>query len=364
MDLPANQTNSASQNISANQLKKLQEKIQNSQVPDDLKENLNDRIQRLDLLRTSSLGTTYILEYESTSQYVNWVTSLPWNQTTKDILDINLAKSFLEKNHYGLALVKNKILDYLASIILNIKNNNSEHALQSPILCLVGLAGTGKTTLAKSISEALGRKFERIPFGGMGSAQVLRGQSRLLPEAEPGAVVKRLVHAQSKNPIILLDELDRVSEAARGDIMGVLIELLDPEQNKAFADHYIDYPFDLSQVIFVATVNNTTHIATAVMDRMEIIQMPSYSDGEKLVIAKNYLYPRAKEKCGILDAQMFIDDTVWPGIIRPLGYDSGIRSLERTIEGVCRRVARIIVEGRSDSVHITSDNVKEFLPTL
>lgn len=364
MDLSNNQTNTSAQNVSSDQIKKLKEKVANSAIPEDLKQNLDDRIQRLDLLRTSSIGTNYILEYEATSAYIKWTTELPWDKTTKDLLDINLAKQYLDKNHYGLTIVKNRILDFLASIILNIKNSNGEQtALRAPILCLVGLAGTGKTTLAKSIAEALGRKFERIPFGGMGSAQALRGQSRALPDAEPGVVIKRLVDAQSKNPVILLDELDRVSESARADIMGVLIELLDPEQNRAYSDHYIDYPFDLSQVIFVATANNTTHIATAVADRMEMIQMPSYTDDEKLMIAKNYLFPGAKKKCGILDNQLSIDETVWPGIIRPLGFDSGIRSLERTIEGVCRRAARMIVEGKIQAVHISNENVKEYLPT-
>lgn len=351
------------QNISLEQLNKLKEKVEKSHVPTDLRENLIDRIQQLELLRRSAMGSSYILEYESTAAYIHWTTSLPWESGTKDLLDIHAAKAILDKNHYGLNQVKERILDYLAAIILGIKNNETNKTLRAPILCLVGLAGTGKTTLASSIAESLGRKFERIPFGGMGNAQVLRGQSRTLPDSEPGVVIKRLVHGQSKNPVILLDELDRISEAARADIMGVLIELLDPEQNKAYADHYIDYPFDLSQVLFVATANNTSHIATAVLDRLELIQMPSYTDEEKIVIAKNYLFPKAKAKSGLLENQLLIDETVWPGVIRPLGFDSGIRSLDRTIEAMCRKVARLIVEGQATSTHITNDNIKQFLPT-
>lgn len=351
------------QKNSNDQIRKLGEKIEHVSLPVELKENLIERIQRLALLRASSgyLSSTYITEYESTSVYVNWIVSLPWNNTTKDILDLVAAHAILDKNHYGLEEVKNRILEYLASIMLNIKNNNQNSILRAPIVCLVGLAGTGKTTLASSIAESLGRKFERIPFGGMGDARALRGQSRAFPDAEPGYIIKKLVHAQNRNCVILLDELDRVSDAARSDIMGVLVELLDPEQNKAFTDHFIDHPFDLSQVLFIATSNNTTNISTAVLDRLEIIQMPSYSDEEKLVIAKSYLFPKVRSRTGLLENQIAIDDTVWPGIIRPLGFDSGIRSLERTIEGICRKVARLIVEGKSVSATITTENIKSFL---
>lgn len=234
---------------------------------------------------------------------------------------------------------------------------------RAPILCLVGLAGTGKTTLAKSIAEALGKHFERIPFGGMADSRALRGQSKAFPDAEPGYIIKKLFHAQTKNPVILLDELDRVTESSRADIMGVLVELLDPEQNFAFTDHYIDYPFDLSNVLFVATANNTNNISTAVLDRLEIIQMPSYTDEEKIVIAKQYLFKKIRSEAGLTDQQLIIDETVWPGIIRPLGFDSGIRSLERTVEGLCRRVARQIVEGKAQAIRVTDDNLKSYLPT-
>jgi len=223
--------------------------------------------------------------------------------------------------------------------------------------------GTGKTTLAYSIAETMGRKFMRIPFGGMSDALELRGQSRVRPDAEVGLVMKALKFAGSKNPVILLDEIDRVAEAKRGDIMGVLVELLDPEQNAAFTDHYIDYPFDLSEVLFVATANNTTHIATAVLDRLEPIQMPSYTDKEKIEIGKSYVFPRLMQESGLTAQQLQIDDDVWPKIVRPLGFDSGIRSLERTINGVCRKVARLIVDGKGASFHITQANVQDFLPT-
>ncbi len=354
------------QQTSANdQIRRLGEQVEKAPLPEDVRQRLIERVQRLALLRASAgfLSSTYIIEYESTASYIHWVVELPWEKRTNDILDLVRTKMVLDKNHYGLTSIKDRIIEYLASIILNMKQGKKGGELRAPILCLVGLAGTGKTTLASSIAESLGRKFERIPFGGMGDARALRGQSRAFADAEPGYMVKKLIHAQAKNSVILLDELDRVSQDARSDIMGVLVELLDPEQNKAFTDHYIDYPFDLSEVLFISTANNTTNIATAVLDRLEVVQMPSYSDAEKIVIAKDYLFKSVREQTGLLETQLVIDDVVWPGIIRPLGFDSGIRSLRHTIEGICRKAARLIIEGKLQAVNITVDNVKEFLPT-
>lgn len=349
---------------SMDQIRRLGEKVEKSKLPDDLRQHLLDRVSRLALIRASSgfMSGSYVLEYENTSSYINWVIGLPWDNASEDILDLVKAKAILDKNHYGLEIIKTRILEYMASIILNTQRFGKSHITHAPILCLVGLAGTGKTTLAASIAQALGRKFERIPFGGMGDARALRGQSKAMADAEPGYVVKRLVHAGTRNPVILLDELDRVTEHARADIMGVLVELLDPEQNISFIDHYIDYPYDLSSVLFIATANNTNNISTAVLDRLEIIQMPSYTDEEKIAIAKYYVFGKISAYTGLLPNQITIEDAVWPAIIRPLGFDSGIRSLERTIEGMCRKVARIIVEGRAQSVKITAANVKEFLP--
>jgi ATP-dependent Lon protease len=222
--------------------------------------------------------------------------------------------------------------------------------------------GTGKTTIAYSIAEAMGRKFARIPFGGMGDPLDLRGQSRMHAEAEPGKIIKALKNTQSRNPVILLDEIDRVTDQGRASIMGVLVELLDPEQNFAFLDHYIDFPFDLSEALFVATGNNTTNVSTAVLDRLEPISMPSYTDMEKITIGRNYVLPRLEKAAGIPPGALTISEDVWPNIVRPLGYDAGIRTLERNIEGVVRKVARMIVEGKGTTFQITSQNVKEFLP--
>jgi ATP-dependent Lon protease len=346
-------------NSSLTQVGKLEEKIKAGNLPPELLEKVNGMISMLKFSLQNPGGS--FINYESVSRYIEWVLQLPFNKQTQDLMDLNAAKQILDKNHYGLDSVKNQILEYLAALMLNVKNNGPDTTVRAPILCLIGLVGTGKTTLAYSIAEAMGRKFERIPFGGMGDARILRGQSRVFPDAEPGAVVKKLAHAQSRNAVILLDELDRVTEAARADIMGVLVELLDPTQNKAFTDHYIDYPFDLSRCLFITTANNTTNISTAVLDRLEILQMPSYNDAEKAVIAKSYLFPRVKLNSGLKDTQIIIDDGLWPSIIRPLGFDSGIRSLERTIEDICRKAARQIIEGKAQTVHVSAENIKQFL---
>ena len=344
------------------QIQKLEEKVKAVTLPPDLLEKINTMLA---ILKNSlKTGTGTFVNYESIANYINWVLSLPFNKETQDNLDLNKTKQTLDSNHYGLDSVKNTILEYLSALILGMQSVSSSK-IKAPIICLVGLAGTGKTSLASSIAQALGRKFERIPFGGMGDSLALRGQSRVFSDAEPGLIIKKLAHAESRNPVILLDELDRVSEAARADIMGVLVELLDPEQNLAFTDHYIDYPFDLSHVLFVATANNTTNIATAVLDRLEIIQMPSYADEEKEIIAKDYLFPKIKQQAGLLEMKLTIDEAVWPLIIRPLGYDSGTRGLERTLETMARRLSRMIVEGKlakNAEYTINTQNIKPFLP--
>ena len=357
--------NGGSQPGANDQIRRLGEKVEKTNLPPDLQELLIERVQRLALLRASAgfMSSTYIIEYENTSTYINWVVNLPWSKVSHDILDLRVAKTILDKNHYGLQSIKDRILEYIATIILNVQKKTTENVRRAPILCLVGLAGTGKTTLASSIAESLGRRFERIPFGGMGDARALRGQSRAFADAEPGQIIKKLFHAQTKNSVILLDELDRISQEARGDIMGVLIELLDAEQNIAFTDHYIDHSFDLSQILFVATANNTTNIATAVLDRLEIIQLPSYSDEEKIVIAKQYLFPKTRKNTGLSEKELTIDEAVWPNIVRPLGFDTGIRSLERTIEGICRKAARLIVEGKNTAITLNATDIKEFLPS-
>ncbi|MDO8487807.1 MAG: AAA family ATPase [bacterium] len=338
-------------------IKKLEEQVKTSQIPDDLRDKCQTMVTRLQRLAATG---AYSAEFEQTAHYIDWIVNLPWEKSSQDILDLAHARQILDQHHYGLGELKERVLEYLSVLILN-KQKSS--AFRAPILLLVGLVGTGKTTLAYSIAEALGRKLVRIPFGGMSSALDLRGQSRVHADAEVGLVLKGVRRAGVKNPVILVDEIDRVADTARGEIMGVLVELLDPEQNMAFTDHYIDHPFDLSQAMFIATCNNTTNISTAVMDRLEPITMPSYNDEEKIKIAKDYILPAEIKKASLTAEAIKIDENVWTKIVRPLGFDAGIRTLERTIQGLVRKVAKMIVEGKGKEFYITEENLKQFLPT-
>ena len=338
----------------------LKDRLSQTQLPQDLTDKINQMIRRLE--RSSQHGAVFE-EYERINHYIDWVLKLPWNAFSADNLDVKNAKEVLDKHHYGLNEIKDRLLEYLAVLKLNQEKGHADHIARAPIILLVGLVGTGKTTFAYSLAEAMNRQMVRVPFGGMGSAKDLRGQSRLHLEAEPGYIIKALARAKTKNPIMLLDEIDRVSDQARADIMGVLVELLDPEQNHSFIDHYLDHPFDLSQVLFIGTANATANIATAVMDRMEPMSMPSYSDEEKIIIAKKYLFPKALEQAALPDNIITFDDNVWPLVVRPLGYDSGIRSLQRTIQGIIRKVSKQYVEGSLQTIQLTTENIKQYLPT-
>ena len=351
----------------ARETAELKKKVEITTLPPELKEKALSMLERLS--RMSRLGG-YSLEYERAATYINWIIALPWAKRSEDILDLGHAKKIFDKNHYGLEEIKERILEYMAVLKLKKEKKGEKEReegilkfMRAPILCFVGLVGTGKTTIAYSIAEAMGRKFARIPFGGMGDPLDLRGQSRVHPDAEAGLVIKALRRTKTKNPVVLLDEIDRVTDEGRASIMGVLVELLDPEQNMAFRDHFIDYPFDLSEVLFIATANNTTNVSTAVLDRIEPIQMPSYTDEEKITIGRDYVLPRTMEETGLDKEAIKIDTAVWPKIARPLGYDAGVRTLERTINGICRKVAKKIVEGKGRKFHITVENMKEFLPT-
>lgn len=340
----------------------LRKRAKEQLLPPDLESRVTQLLEEID--RISSDITAYV-HIEQLLGYIDWVISLPWNSRSIDKLDLVKAKEVFDKNHYGLTTVKDRILEYLAvlklQISIPISPTHEILARRAPILCLVGLVGTGKTTLASSIAEVMGRKFIRIPFGGLSDALDLRGQSRVRPDAEIGLILKGLRYAGTKNPVMLLDEIDRVAEHARGDVMGVLIELLDPEQNKSFTDHYLDYPFDLSEVLFITTANNTTNISTAVLDRLEPIQMPSYNDEEKIKIAKDYVLPELLFASGLKPEQLMIDAAVWAKLVRPLGYDAGIRSMERTINALCRKAARMVVEGKGTSLHVTEENLKQYI---
>ena len=341
------------------ELIKLVTRVSLANLPEKLAEKIQVRLVQLGKLINSP---SFLPEFDRIAKYIDWVCSVPWQKRTEDTLDLEKAKGVLDTNHYGLGEIKERILEYMSVMKLKQEKGEGQDVMRAPILCFVGLVGTGKTTIASSIALSLGRKFARIPFGGMGDPLDIRGQSRIHPEAEPGKVIKALIDTQSKNPVMLLDEIDRVTDAGRASIMGVLLELLDPEQNHEFVDHYIDFPVDLSEVLFIATANNTHNISTAVMDRLEPIAMPSYTDQEKIEIGRKYILPKKMIMSGLPQGSLNVDDTVWANIVRPLGFDAGIRTLERTVDGIVRKVAKMIVEGKGDNFQVTSANVKEFLP--
>lgn len=340
------------------EIQELQTRVKAAQMPDEMRRKVDKEIVALE--RSIELGS-YDEKHEKVSRYIDWVLKIPWVKESQDVTDIEKAKSVFNKHHYGMQEVKDRFLEYIA--VLNLRAAQApEEDFRAPILLLVGLVGTGKTTFAYSLAEALGRELVRIPFGGMGSAKELRGNSRLLLGSEPGRVIKGICDVGVRNPVILLDEIDRNAEEANTDIMGVLVELLDPAQNHAFTDTYIDYPVNLSHAIFIATANNTTRVVTAVLDRMEKISMPSYSDQEKITIAQQYILPKLLKDAGLKPEQFVIKDEVWPTLVRPLGFDAGIRTLERTLQGAVRKAVRIIVERKFPEVVINSDNAKIFMP--
>ncbi len=341
------------------EIQDLRTRLTAAKLPPEL--NLKASKDIVALERSVELGS-YDEKYEKVSRYIDWVLRIPWEAETPDQLDVARTKEIFDKHHFGMQEVKDRFLEYVS--VLKLRSvQYADEDFRAPILLLEGLVGTGKTTFAYSLTEALNRKLVRIPFGGMGSAHDLRGNSRLLLGSEPGRVIKGICEAGVRNPVILLDEIDRVAKEANRDIMGVLVELLDPAQNHSFVDNYIDFPVNLSHAIFLATANNTVDIATAVMDRMERINMPSYTDEEKMVIAKKYVLPGLLEDAGLREGQFIIQDDVWATMVRPLGFDAGIRTLQRTLQGAVRKATRIIVERGYPEVIITKENAKIFLPS-
>lgn len=329
-------------------------------IPEDLKDRIDKMLKRLN--RMASTGG-YAEQFDNISRYVDTVCSIPWVAKTEDKLDLANAKTLLDKNHFGMETTKDRILEYLATMQL-MRRQGEDAVARSPVLLFVGLQGIGKTTLAISIAEALERKFVRIAMGAIGSVLELRGRSKVFPEAEPGQIIKAIIKTGVKNPVILLDEIEKASGEAglRADVMATLLEILDPAQNIEFRDHYIDYPINLSDVMFICSANNLGTLSAALMDRMEIIKLASYTDPEKIAIARDYLLPKVIERSGLRANELTIDPDLWPNIVRPFGFDSGIRSLNRTLESICRKVAKEIVEGKSETVNLTAENLKYYLP--
>ncbi len=339
----------------------LSEKVKSAHdMPEELRHKIEGMLDRLN--RMAKIGG-YSEAYDTLSRYIDLVVTIPWGKKTVDSLDLPLTKKLLDERHFGLDEVKVRIQEYLSTAILKSRDGQSGIA-KAPIILFVGLQGIGKTTFAISLADALNRKFVRIAMGGIGSVLELRGRSKVFPEAEPGQIVKALVKSQVMNPLILLDEIEKASgdTGVRSDIMATLLEILDPNQNHSFRDHYLDYPLDLSQVLFVCTANGLGTLTAALLDRMEIIKMPAYTDFEKESIARDYLLPKVMQNAGLSKEELVIDPNLWSGIIRPLGFDSGIRSLNRALEAIARKAAMEIVEGKTKSVFINAQNLKDYLP--
>ncbi|MFQ5493199.1 MAG: AAA family ATPase [Candidatus Dojkabacteria bacterium] len=349
-------------------------------IPPDLKEKGMGMVKRLQ--KVMKYGS-FSREYEPVEKYVSWISQLPWGEYTNDNLDLTHVKAQLDKTHYGIDKIKERILEYVAQLNLILKQQQSEtekelessggqmteemaklqgSSSHAPIIALVGIQGIGKTSIAKSISTALGRKFVRISLGGLAGVSELRGRSRGEVDSEPGQVIKALARSGVMNPMILMDEVDKVSETGRADVMAALLEILDPEQNSTFRDNYIDFPVDLSKVLFITTANNLGGISAALLDRLEVIRMLSYNDDEKMHIARDYLLPKVMENSGLSNDQITFDDKVWPLVIRPLGFDAGVRELERTITTLVRKVAKRVVMGEGKKYEITPENFREFIP--
>ncbi|KKP45367.1 hypothetical protein A3K02_02180 [candidate division WS6 bacterium RIFOXYD1_FULL_33_8] len=354
------------QNISKDILSEiieLQNKLSSSNSPIELKEETMRAIQRLE--RMAKWGN-YSTEFEGVDKYVDWVTRIPWGNLTEDNLNIQNAKQVLDSTHYGMETVKNLILDYLAVMQLRKLRGYKEASdgtAKAPVLLFVGLQGVGKTSIAKSIADSMGRKFARISLGAVGDVRTLRGVPRHEIDSEPGQVIKALIRTQSMNPVILIDEIEKASSngGLLNDVMAALLEVLDPEQNSAFIDHYIDHPVDLSNVFFICTANNLGGLSAALLDRMEVIRFTSYSDEEKAVIAKSYILPRVLANIGLTTNHIQIAESVWPLLIRPVGFDAGIRQLERNISTLARSAARKIMGGQPLPIVITPENVKEYV---
>ncbi|WP_336863359.1 endopeptidase La [Peribacillus frigoritolerans] len=326
----------------------LNEKIEEADMPEHIKETALKELDRYEKVPSSSAESSVI------RNYIEWLISLPWTKATKDDLNIHKAEKILNRDHHGLEKVKERVLEYLAVQQLT-------KSLKGPILCLVGPPGVGKTSLAKSIASSLNRNFVRISLGGVRDESEIRGHRRTYVGAMPGRIIQGMKKAGTINPVFLLDEVDKMSNDFRGDPSAAMLEVLDPEQNHNFSDHYIEETYDLSKVMFVATANNLASIPGPLRDRMEIISIAGYTEIEKLHIAKDHLLPRQLENHGLLKTQLQVREEALTKIIRYYTREAGVRSLERQLAGICRKTAKIIVSGDKKRVVIAEKNVEEFL---
>ena len=300
-------------------------------------------------------------EYTVSRTYLDWLLDLPWSRGTEDSLDIVKVRETLENDHYGLDKVKKRILEYLAVRKLKKEQEGGESSAKGPILCFVGPPGVGKTSLGRSIANAIGRKFIRISLGGVHDEAEIRGHRRTYIGALPGRILQGLKKAGSNNPVFMLDEVDKIGQDFRGDPSFALLEVLDPEQNFSFSDHYVEVSFDLSKVMFIGTANTVDPIPAALRDRMEIIEIPSYTEEEKLNIAKRFLIPRQVRDHGLKQSQLRVDDDALRSIISSYTREAGVRNLERRIADIARAVAREVAEGKTESIVVVEEVLHAYL---
>lgn len=311
-------------------------------------EKVEKEIKRLKKIQSSSAEGGVI------RTYVEWILALPWNKASKDNVDIKLAEKILNEDHYGLEKVKERVLEYLAVVQLS-------KGLKGPILCLVGPPGTGKTSIAKSIARALNRNFVRMSLGGVRDEAEIRGHRRTYIGAIPGRIITAIKEAKTNNPVFLFDEVDKIGNDFRGDPASALLEVLDPEQNKDFTDHYLEIPFDLSKVMFITTANTTDSIPRPLLDRMEVIYVTGYTEEEKVNIAQQYLIPKKLKEHGLTEHDLSFSETAIRTIINNYTRESGVRNLEREIANINRKAARKVAEKEKQTINITAANVEKYL---
>ena len=324
------------------------DRVKDADIPKEVREKLEAEIKKLTKMQPFSAESSVI------RNYIEAVLDLPWNKETKDVLNLKKASQILERDHYGLKDAKEKVLDYLAVKTLNPSMNGA-------ILCLSGPPGIGKTSLVKSIAESMGRKFVRVSLGGVRDEAEIRGHRRTYVGSMPGKIMKAMKEAGTKNPVILLDEIDKMSNDYKGDPASAMLEVLDPEQNKSFEDHYIDMPFDLSKVFFVATANDLRTVSAPLRDRMDILQLSSYTEFEKLHIAQNFLLKQAQKENGLADIEIKIPDKVMFKLIDEYTREAGVRNLKREIINICRKLAREVVEKKVKKFNLKASDLEKYL---